>query len=52
INPHIYASGVHIDLPAEVIQAALDGRPIEPPELAAASSNAPPTLNPGRGVRR
>lgn len=45
INPHIYASGVHIDLPAEVIQAALDGRPVEP----AASTS---TTNPGRGVRR
>jgi len=44
INPHIYASGVHIDLPAEVIQAALDGRPVE----ASGSSS----LNPGRGVRR
>ncbi|KAG8819235.1 Rsp5p-dependent ubiquitination, sorting of cargo proteins at the multivesicular body [Serendipita sp. 401] len=49
INPHIYASGVHIDLPAEVIQAALDGRPIEPPEL---SANVAPNLNPGRGARR
>ncbi|KAG8776506.1 Rsp5p-dependent ubiquitination, sorting of cargo proteins at the multivesicular body [Serendipita sp. 397] len=49
INPHIYASGVHIDLPAEVIQAALDGRPIEPPEL---SVNVAPNLNPGRGARR
>ncbi|KIM32661.1 hypothetical protein M408DRAFT_184775 [Serendipita vermifera MAFF 305830] len=42
INPHIYASGVHIDLPAEMIQAALDGRP--------ADSSAP--SNAARGVRR
>jgi hypothetical protein len=30
INPHIYSEGVHIDLPAEVIQAALEGRSPSP----------------------
>ena len=47
INPHIYASGVHIDLPAEMIQAALDGRPVEP-----SASTSESTVNPGRGTRR
>ena len=30
INPHIYSGGVHIDLPADVIQAALEGRSPSP----------------------
>jgi SPRY domain len=30
INPHIYSEGVHIDLPAEIIQAALEGRSPSP----------------------
>lgn len=39
INPHIYSEGVHIDLPAEVIQAALEGR------------SPSPTINGARGRR-
>ena len=39
INPHIYSEGVHIDLPAEVIQAALEGR------------SPSPTMNGARGRR-